>query len=97
MMDSMRGLLSGSHGQDDGGIDAPVAVGVDERRMQVRAYNHWASLLSDRAYPSVEDLDLGHVGDFGPHSVRSEEHTSELQSLMRNSYAVFCLKTQKNK
>src|SRR3546814_6121277 len=27
--------------------------------------------------------------------VRSEEHTSELQSLMRNSYAVFCLKTQK--
>src|SRR3546814_8500720 len=26
---------------------------------------------------------------------RSEEHTSELQSLMRTSYAVFCLKTQK--
>src|SRR3546814_5588080 len=28
---------------------------------------------------------------------RSEEHTSELQSLMRNSYAVFCLKQKKNK
>src|SRR3546814_3648596 len=27
---------------------------------------------------------------------RSEEHTSELQSLMRISYAVFCLKTKKN-
>src|SRR3546814_4756312 len=27
---------------------------------------------------------------------RSEEHTSELQSLMRNSYAVFCLKMNKN-
>src|SRR3546814_9298150 len=27
---------------------------------------------------------------------RSEEHTSELQSLIRNSYAVFCLKTQIN-
>src|SRR3546814_10157703 len=26
---------------------------------------------------------------------RSEEHTSELQSLMRNSYAVFCLKNKK--
>src|SRR3546814_5880921 len=26
------------------------------------------------------------------HSIRSEEHTSELQSLMRSSYAVFCLK-----
>src|SRR3546814_9834476 len=28
-------------------------------------------------------------------SIRSEEHTSELQSLMRNSYAVFCLKKKK--
>src|SRR3546814_7748400 len=30
-------------------------------------------------------------------SVRSEEHTSELQSLMRISYAVFCLKKKNNK
>src|SRR3546814_2019366 len=30
-------------------------------------------------------------------SERSEEHTSELQSLMRISYAVFCLKKKKNK
>src|SRR3546814_4644525 len=30
-------------------------------------------------------------------SQRSEEHTSELQSLMRSSYAVFCLKKKKNK
>src|SRR3546814_8504142 len=29
--------------------------------------------------------------------IRSEEHTSELQSLMRISYAVFCLKKKKNK
>src|SRR3546814_1492787 len=44
-------------------------------------------------------IGLGPIGD-GPaaraHRVhplfRSEEHTSELQSLMRNSYAVFCLK-----
>src|SRR3546814_2028535 len=28
-------------------------------------------------------------------NARSEEHTSELQSLMRNSYAVFCLKKKK--
>src|SRR3546814_2656604 len=33
---------------------------------------------------------------FGLHQLRSEEHTSELQSLMRISYAVFCLK-KKNK
>src|SRR3546814_2171882 len=30
-----------------------------------------------------------------PKIIRSEEHTSELQSLMRNSYAVFCLKKNK--
>src|SRR3546814_2552380 len=30
-------------------------------------------------------------------AARSEEHTSELQSLMRNSYAVFCLKKKTNK
>src|SRR3546814_8855563 len=29
--------------------------------------------------------------------IRSEEHTSELQSLMRNSYAVFCLKKKKKR
>src|SRR3546814_5592755 len=33
------------------------------------------------------------TGSFG--GLRSEEHTSELQSLMRNSYAVFCLKKKK--
>src|SRR3546814_8043517 len=33
----------------------------------------------------------------GSGSGRSEEHTSELQSLMRISYAVFCLKKKKNK
>src|SRR3546814_9196371 len=32
-----------------------------------------------------------------PFVARSEEHTSELQSLMRISYAVFCLKKKKNK
>src|SRR3546814_4272109 len=33
----------------------------------------------------------------GNRSARSEEHTSELQSLMRTSYAVFCLKKKKKK
>src|SRR3546814_6484069 len=35
--------------------------------------------------------------DFRVHDLRSEEHTSELQSLMRLSYAVFCLKKKKLK
>src|SRR3546814_1699274 len=34
---------------------------------------------------------------FAAGAVRSEEHTSELQSLMRNSYAVLCLKKKKEK
>src|SRR3546814_1215323 len=34
------------------------------------------------------------AGDDGTVSRRSEEHTYELQSLMRSSYAVFCLKKQ---
>src|SRR3546814_3616906 len=38
----------------------------------------------------------GGVGDVSQEA-RSEEHTSELQSLMRISYAVFCLKKKKNK
>src|SRR3546814_4468059 len=37
-------------------------------------------------------IDLLHVR----HMARSEEHTSELQSLMRISYAVFCLKKKTN-
>src|SRR3546814_4794492 len=39
---------------------------------------------------------LGHADGARLGGVRSEEHTSELQSLMRISYAVFCLK-KKNK
>src|SRR3546814_2632948 len=42
--------------------------------------------------------DDGHIAGYytlAATSVRSEEHTSELQSLMRISYAVFCLKKKK--
>src|SRR3546814_7929519 len=44
-------------------------------------------------------LQLAAIGDEiaarVPNAIRSEEHTSELQSLMRISYAVFCLKKKK--
>lgn len=53
-----------------GGVsDTQIDVGTDERRMHVRAYNHWVSLLGGRAYPSIEDLDPANIADFGPHSV----------------------------
>src|SRR3546814_7911899 len=38
----------------------------------------------------------GIVADIHPTPYRSEEHTSEIQSLKRNSYAVFCLKKHTN-
>src|SRR3546814_5583461 len=47
-----------------------------------------------RIHPPAEPRFARVAGDGVP---RSEEHTSELQSLMRNSYAVFCLKKIKIK
>ena len=49
--------------------DVADAIGSDERRMHVRAYNYWCSLLDGRDFPSIEDLDPGNINDFGPHSV----------------------------
>jgi hypothetical protein len=49
--------------------DVSMAIGADERRMHVRAYNYWCSLLDGRDYPSIEDLEPGDIEDFGPHSV----------------------------
>src|SRR3546814_3308909 len=40
--------------------------------------------------------DVTHTGEIKSGANRSEEHTSELQSLMRISYAVFCLKKKTN-
>jgi hypothetical protein len=53
----------------EAGPERPPEIGSDERRMHVRAYNHWVSLLRHRAYPSIEDLDPENIADFGPNSV----------------------------
>ena len=50
-------------------VDDVAAMGLDERRMHVRAYNYWVSLLDGRDYPSIEDFDPGSVTDFAPNSV----------------------------
>ncbi|MCU6453937.1 hypothetical protein LPN01_07595 [Sphingomonas sp. A2-49] len=82
-MDSARGFEDERMGLDDavdtavdrgdvdeGGVeDAVFDLGGDERRMHVRAYNHWVSLLKGRAYPGIDDLDPASIADFGPHSV----------------------------
>lgn len=54
---------------EDSAIEAPPEIGTDERRMHVRAYNYWASLLGERSFPSIEDLDPAAIEDFGLHSV----------------------------
>src|SRR3546814_2620584 len=56
-------------------------------------YVHWPFCVSKCPYCDFNS----HVRDSVDQDLRSEEHTSELQSLMRISYAVFCLKKKKNK
>lgn len=80
-MDTLRGNFADSVGffDDEDRFDAadddavndspPAAIGQDERRMQVRAYNFWTGLLGDRKFPSIDDLDAGDLPDFGPNSV----------------------------
>lgn len=81
-MDTLRGAFDPDTGPDrswdateeEGAEPAPrqlppEAIGQDERRMQVRAYNHWASLLGDSLFPHIDDLEPDNLPDFGPHSV----------------------------
>lgn len=56
-------------GPTEAGGDAMFALGGDERRMHVRAYNHWVSLLKGRPYPPIDELDPASIADFGPNSV----------------------------
>jgi hypothetical protein len=63
-----RGVEQDFPAADEPAIEAPPAIGTDERRMHVRAYNYWVSLLEGRSYPSIDDLDPD-LPDFGPNSV----------------------------
>lgn len=58
-----------SFDEEDAAIEAPPIISVDERRMQVRAYNFWTSQLDDRNYPCIEQLDPSTVDDFRDYSV----------------------------
>src|SRR3546814_4059077 len=56
--------------------------------------NSWNVVVTSSQVSSV-GLPTGGLGMLRWLAIRSEEHTSELQSLMRISYAVFCLKKKK--
>src|SRR3546814_8799343 len=76
------------------------AVDDDERRKgyqrdardheQVRSERHEHHTRNAQSHEIVDAL-IDVLGEL----LRAEEHTSELQSLMRKSYAVFCLKKKK--
>src|SRR3546814_5786834 len=74
-----------------GGIsESPVKLEASSRACDYREQDCRAladALMALRQIPGYRDR--------APASKRSEEHTAELQSLMTNSYAVFCL-TKKN-
>src|SRR3546814_6330582 len=77
----------------------PAGYRIDDRLRRLHilrryAVNRRQQGLGKARHVPVHDLRLPPIG-----IARSEEHTSELQSLMRISYAVFCLKkkTKKNK
>lgn len=76
-MDTLRGFdrdaaeaeLDLSGFEDDAPSEPPPVVGQDERRMQVRAYNYWASLLGEHSFPSVATLLAGQYPDFADNLV----------------------------
>lgn len=73
-MDSLRGQWTDRNGdesldEDDAADELPpVAIGQAERRLQVRAYNFWASLLADRRFPATGDLKPDALPEFAPYA-----------------------------
>src|SRR3546814_7267149 len=79
-----------------GGVAHPLAMAVEGVDPEPRRGRQIVFAIAGRAARADKSLEATvlpeQVGEF----VRPEEHTSELQSLMRISYAVFCLKKKKN-
>src|SRR3546814_6602300 len=73
-----------------------VGISINTANLDAPAAERYLKELSDKhGLPAVDPFRTG-VGAIVDKLARSEEHTSELQSLMRISYAVFCLKKKKN-
>src|SRR3546814_1558290 len=89
--------LGDLRGKAVGRIGAALAVGVELCRWRVEGAAA-AEHVAARVLLQPGEVDLVHrnaVAHQHAPLFRSEEHTSELQSLMRTSYAVFCLKKKK--
>lgn len=68
-MDVLRGSDFGPDDEDDVIDSPPPAIGQDERRMQVRAYNYWAGLLGKRRFPAPDRLLAGELPEFSANAV----------------------------
>src|SRR3954451_15556433 len=66
--------------------DVTAQIGTDERRMHVRAYNYWVSLLDSRDFPSIEDLEPGEVADFASNS-ELLVHQQDIQAVVNALWA----------
>src|SRR3546814_6258375 len=69
----------------------PFGIASSDAEIEVEQSNRKGGFGTALRYASLRNLGAK-VGINPAHRERSEEHTSELQSLMRISYAVFCLK-----
>src|SRR3546814_1250354 len=77
--------------------DWQPSVTFDALRLRARLNAAVREFFAQRGVLEVETPVMSQAGNTEPNiaSFRSEEHTSELQSLMRISYAVLCLKKNK--
>src|SRR3546814_2066517 len=77
-----------------------AGIGIGRHRRQPFRIGRKRRALDIKAPAMIANADPARLADVpasiapAQRAARSEEHTSELQSLMRISYAVFCLKTQ---
>src|SRR3546814_5570456 len=91
----IRRLGLGHDRRNASAIGAVVVEELDEGDIAVRVSVHGARRVTEHLVGARTHGCLGLACCRGPLACRSEEHTSELQSLMRISYAVFCLKKKK--
>src|SRR3546814_4293099 len=82
-----EGKLVGISGKDKFGAEVGEDLGLTELPAIEAAGVIWGALTPGATF-DINDW----LGDMRAELERSEEHTSELQSLMRISYAVFCLR-----
>src|SRR3546814_3798606 len=91
-------LLKKAETAQEGSSSAPIKTWSRRSTILPQFVGLTFNVYNGRKFVPVsvnEDMVGMKLGEFAPTRFRSEEHTSELQSLMRISYAVFCLKQKK--